>query len=106
MKKSAVLVNTSRGAVIDGHALFGALKSNTISAAAIDVVENAPIARDNPLLTLDNIVITPHASYYSENSTVEMQSRAATAVLDLLEGRVPRDVVNKEVLDRLNLAEP
>jgi D-3-phosphoglycerate dehydrogenase len=103
MKSSAVLVNTSRGAVVDESALFEALKSNSISAAAIDVVEKEPLDRDSGLLTLDNIIITPHASFYSVGSIIELQTRAVQAVKDVLEGRKPRDVVNVEVLEKLNL---
>ena len=103
MKSSAVLVNTSRGAVVDEDALYEALKSGAISAAAIDVVENEPLDRDSELLTLDNIIITPHASFYSVGSIIELQTRTALAVKDVLEGRKPRDVVNVEVLEKLKL---
>ena len=103
MKSSAVLVNTSRGAVVDEEALYEAIKSYTISAAAIDVVENEPLARDSGLLTLDNIIITPHASFYSVGSIIELQTRAATAIKDVLQGRRPRDAVNMEVLEKLDL---
>ena len=104
MKKSAVLINTSRGSLVDELALYEALAVGDISAAAIDVAEQEPIARDNPLLALDNIIITPHASFYSERSIIQLQQRAATAVLDVLSGRKPRNPVNPEVLSVLDLS--
>lgn len=66
MKKSALLVNTSRGSVVDEKALAGALKSKRISGAALDVTEKEPIESDNPLLELDNVIITPHVAAWDD----------------------------------------
>jgi glycerate dehydrogenase len=65
MKKGAYLINTSRGAVINENDLYTALTDGTLSGAAIDVMVKEPPERDNPLLTLDNCIITPHAAWVS-----------------------------------------
>ncbi|VVB52426.1 Glyoxylate reductase [uncultured archaeon] len=77
MKKNAILVNTSRGSVIDEAALYDALKNKKIKAAALDVYEQEP-PKESPLLTLPNIVLTPHQA----GSTDEAQRRAGTVVID------------------------
>ena len=98
MKNSAYLINTSRGALVDEKALYVALKEKRIAGAALDVMENEPPDWENPLLSLENIVITPHISFYSEESYVELKTKTAEAVLSVLTGNRPRSVVNMEVL--------
>lgn len=66
MKKTALLINTSRGAVIDETALFDALKNKEIAGAALDVTEQEPVGNDNPLLGLDNVIITPHVAAWDD----------------------------------------
>jgi phosphoglycerate dehydrogenase-like enzyme len=68
MKSTAVLVNTSRGAVIDENALVHALRGGRLAAAGLDVFEAEPVAPDNPLLGLDNVVLTPHISWYTADT--------------------------------------
>ena len=99
MKNSAYLINTSRGALVDEKALYVALREKRIAGAALDVMENEPPNWENPLLSLENIVITPHISFYSEESYIELKTKTAEAVLSVLTGSRPRSVVNKEVLN-------
>jgi len=103
MKETAVLVNTSRGPLIDEGALAQALKAKRIAAAALDVYEQEPPARSGELFQLDNVVVTDHAAWYSEDSLAELQRRTAAAVCAILSGRRPESVVNPEALARLGI---
>ncbi len=98
MKPTAVLVNTSRGPVVDQKALYEALKSRRIFAAAIDVTEVEPISPDDPLLTLDNIVITPHIASASFTTRTRMAIMAAENLIAGLGGQTPPHCVNPEVI--------
>lgn len=93
MKDSAIYVNTSRGPVADESALYDAIMNNEIHAAAIDVMEEEPPG-DSPLLGLDDVIITPHAAWYSEQSKEELQRKAAEEVVTVLQNGTPRYVVN------------
>ncbi len=84
MKPLALIVNTSRGGLIDTPALIEALKANTIAGAALDVFEQEPLPLDNELYTLTNVTITSHNAWYSSASVGELQRKAALAALDLL----------------------
>lgn len=84
MKPLALIVNTSRGGLIDTQALIDALKQNTIAGAALDVFEQEPLPRDNELYNLPNVIITSHNAWYSSASVGELQRKAALAALDLL----------------------
>jgi glyoxylate reductase len=100
MKKSAVLVNTSRGPVVDGRALFEALRDGEIFAAALDVTEPEPLPADDPLLTLDNCLVVPHIASASRATRGKMAEMAADNLLAGLRGdRLPTPV-NPEVYDR------
>jgi len=98
MKKTAYLINTSRGAVLDEKALFKALKEGWIAGAALDVFEKEPTPKDNPLLALDNIVVTPHIG----SATIETRTRMAEIVAENLiafyNGKIPPNLVNPEVV--------
>ena len=96
MKPTAYLINTSRGGLVDEEALYTTLAAGRIAGAALDVVENEPLRPDDPLLSLDNLIVTPHAAFYSQSSIVELQTRAAEAVATALTGGVPRSVLNRE----------
>ena len=98
MKPNAVFVNTSRGPVVDQKALYQALKSRRIFAAGIDVTEVEPIPSDDPLLTLDNIIITPHIGSASFATREKMALIAAENLLAGLSGQVPAHCVNPEAL--------
>jgi D-3-phosphoglycerate dehydrogenase len=102
MKKTALLVNTSRGPVVDEAALYKALKEGWLTAAALDVLEKEPPEKDNPLLKLNNVLITPHMAWYSTSSMTEIQTKAAEEVIRVLSGQTPRNLVNKDVLNQLN----
>jgi D-3-phosphoglycerate dehydrogenase len=98
MKQSAVLINSSRGSLVDQRALYRALSERWISAAGVDVVEVEPLDAESDLLKLDNIIITPHAAFYSEISNSELKRRAAEGVGRVLRGENPSSLVNPEVL--------
>jgi len=94
MKPSAVFINASRGAVVDQRALYEALKTGQIFSAAIDVTEIEPIPLDDPLLTLDNIIITPHIGSASIPTRTTMALMAADNLLAGLRGETPPNCVN------------
>jgi D-3-phosphoglycerate dehydrogenase len=94
MKPTALLINTARGAVVDELALHKVLKEGGISGAALDTLEVEPPDPMNPLLELDNVIITPHCAWYSQESTAETVIRAASQVIAVLKGETPPDVTN------------
>ena len=100
MKPTAYLVNTSRGGLIDQKALIHALSEKKIAGAGLDVYEVEPLEPDSPLKALDNCVLTDHAGWYSEESIVELQTRAAQAVAAVLSGNRPESVVNPQVYEK------
>lgn len=100
MKPTAVLINTSRGSVVNQKALYEALKSRQIFAAGLDVTEVEPIPPDDPLLTLDNLIILPHIGSASVATRKNMALMAAENLLAGLRGEVPPDCVNPEALWR------
>ena len=99
MKETAFLINTSRGQIIDESALYKALKQGWIAGAGIDVTVEEPINPDNPLVKLDNLIITNHIGYYSEGCLEEVRIKAAKEVARVLSGRFPRPIafVNPQV---------
>ncbi|MFB0504263.1 MAG: glyoxylate reductase [Candidatus Bathyarchaeia archaeon] len=99
MKKTACLVNTSRGPIVDEKALYKALEEGWIWAAGLDVWESEPTGSDNPLLTLDSVTATPHIASGSYDTRTKMALMAAENLVDILEGRVPPNLVNKQVLE-------
>jgi len=98
MKSSAILINVARGPVVDSVALCAAVQSGEIAGAGIDVTEPEPIDPGDPLLQLDNVIVTPHAAFYSVESTIDVQNRAAGSVRDVLTGVVPDTIRNHDVL--------
>lgn len=97
MKPSAILVNTSRGPVVDGQALYEALKERKIFAAALDVTDPEPLPMDSPLLELDNLVIAPHIASASKPTRDKMSLMAAENLLAGLKGQRLPTCVNPEV---------
>ena len=90
MKNTAYLVNTGRGTVINETDLIWALENKEIAGAALDVTDPEPIQKDNPLLAMDNVIITPHVAYYSEDSLERLQRLTAENIAQRLEGFAPR----------------
>ncbi|HEX7291504.1 MAG TPA: phosphoglycerate dehydrogenase [Conexibacter sp.] len=99
MRPDAVLVNTARGGVVDEAALVDALEQGRLRGAALDVFEQEP-PRSRRLLALGNVLLSPHIAALSEQSVHEMTARATASVVDVLRGRIPRDVANPDVLER------
>ncbi len=99
MKKTACLVNTSRGPVVDEKALYKALKEGWIWAAGLDVWEKEPVDTNNPLLKLDNVTAAPHIASGSIATRTRMAVMAAENMVAILDGRVPPNLVNKEALE-------
>jgi D-3-phosphoglycerate dehydrogenase len=102
MKPTAWVINTSRGALIDEAALYQALTEGWIAGAALDVLTQEPAAPDHPLLALDNTFITPHTAFYSEESTAELQTKAASQAAAFLRGETPPNIVNPAVRQQPN----
>lgn len=100
MKPTAILINTSRGAVIDEAALVRALTEGWIAAAGLDVLEEEPTPPDNPLLKLENVVITPHIAGYSDEFYDNFWRLSIETAIDLSKGLWPRSYVNPEVKSR------
>jgi len=101
MKPSAVLVNTARGPLVSDADLAEALQKGVIAGAAIDVYDLEPPKPDNPLLGAPNCLLTPHLSWYSEESGWSIREKILEDVIRHLEGRPPRFTVNKDVEGRL-----
>jgi D-3-phosphoglycerate dehydrogenase len=104
MKPAAILVNTARGPIVDEPALVRALQEGWIAGAGLDVIEQEPIALDNPLLALDNVVLSPHVAGYSDENAELAWRLSVEAALDFAQGRWPRSVVNRGVKPRWTLA--
>lgn len=102
MKPTAYVINTARGGLIDEKALYIALSEGYIAGAGIDVTDPEPPDPENPLLQLDNILVTAHSAYYSETSVRELRDRAVKAVIDALQGKWPGTLANPEVRERDN----
>jgi D-3-phosphoglycerate dehydrogenase / 2-oxoglutarate reductase len=98
MKKSAFFINTSRGQIIDEIALYEALKNGEIRAAALDVFIKEPPSMDNPLFKLENIILSPHNASLTEEAMIKMATHSAQGILDYLNGKIPKYLVNPEVL--------
>jgi glyoxylate reductase len=98
MKKTAVLVNTSRGPIVDDNALYKALREGRIAGAGLDVFKKEPIEMSNPLLELDNIVLLPHIGSASVETRTKMAVMAVENAVAVLKGKVPPNLVNQEVL--------
>jgi D-3-phosphoglycerate dehydrogenase len=97
MKPTATIINTSRGPIIDQAAMIEALQRGKLAAAGLDVYEKEPLAQDSLLRKMDNVVLSSHAAWYSEEALYDLKVHAAQAVVDLFEGRMPRSVVNASV---------
>ena len=97
MKPTAILINTSRGPVVDEQALTRALQAKQLAGAALDVWEEEPAAKDNPLLHMDSVIATPHAAYFSTAAVAQVPRRCGEEAARVLTGQRPLHVVNPEV---------
>lgn len=96
MKSTSVIVNICRGSIIDESALLKALKEKWILGAGLDVFEKEPLSKNSHLLQFENIILTPHTAYYTEDSVMNQHKIAVEIVIQVLNGRIPcNNVVNK-----------
>ena len=99
MKPTAYLVNTARGPIVDQAALTEALREGRIAGAGLDVFEQEPVDPNDPILTLDNVIVAPHALGWTDELVRGIGTSAIGGILDAAAGRAPAHVVNCEVLD-------
>jgi D-3-phosphoglycerate dehydrogenase len=103
MKHTAIIVNTARGPIIDEQALIQALQSDAIAGAGLDVLEQEPPALDNPLLSMENVLISPHVASATTRMRPETRRRVGREVALVLRGRWPMSCVNPTVLPKVDL---
>lgn len=103
MKPTAYFINTSRGPVVDEAALIKALQGKWIAGAGLDVFEKEPVAPDNPLLKMDNVVVVPHSASYSEVAAAAQPINPAQEVARVLSGQWPKKVLNRTVKPKVKL---
>ena len=101
MKESAYLVNTARGGIVDEAAMIEALRAGKIAGAGLDVFEVEPVETDNPLLHMENVVVTPHVAGSSAPGWDAIRRRAGEDAARYLRGERPHGLINLEVLGRL-----
>lgn len=98
-KPGVIIVNTSRGGVLDTNALLEALESGQVHGAGLDVLEEEPVPADHPLTRFERVILTPHSAFYSEESYAELKRRTAENAVDVLLGKRPRNLLNPEILE-------
>jgi len=103
MKKTAIIVNTARGELIDEDALVKALKNGDIAGAALDVLEKEPPPPDSELLKLENVIITPHTAAHTWEAVRKMGDMVTEDIIAVLSGKKPKYIANPEVLEKGNL---
>jgi phosphoglycerate dehydrogenase-like enzyme len=104
MKKTAYLVNTARGAIVDETALIKVLQENAIAGAALDVFAQEPLAKNHPLLELDNVVLAPHLGWPTDSGFEGFAENAVTNILDYMDGKLTR-ALNPEALQHRGKAQ-
>ena len=97
MKPGAILINAARGGLVDELALADALASGHLAGAGLDVMEPAPPDPEHPLLKQENVIITPHTAFFSQASTLELETRTAQEVVRVADGGEPENFINPEV---------
>ena len=97
MKPGVVFVNTARGPVVDEAALIAALEAGHVGSAGLDVFVTEPLPADHPFTAMDNVVLTPHTAWYSEESEIEIRSKTARNVVEALSGKYPTYLANPAV---------
>jgi D-3-phosphoglycerate dehydrogenase len=100
MKNTAFLINTSRGDVVDESALINALRTRKIAGAGLDVLSQEPPEARNPLLSMSNVIVSPHSAFISHEALIELGAMCTKAIIDTLEGKVPDNILNPEVLTK------
>lgn len=100
MKKTAFLINTARGAIIDEAMLVKALQQGWIRGAGIDAFEQEPTPLDNPLLKMDNVIVTPHALAWTDEMFLNQWTQILSQISQIIQGEMPEALVNKEVWDK------
>lgn len=100
MKSTAFLINVSRGSVVDQTALTEVLCKRRIAGAALDVFEKEPIDPTDPLLALDNVLLSPHAICWTDELFRGNGEAACRSIHDVAKGLIPKDIVNRGVIDR------
>ncbi len=104
MKPSAYIINCARGPIIDEPALIDALRDGQIAGAGLDVMESSAPPANHPLFAMDNVIVTPHVAFLSQQSVLELEVRTAQATVDVLQGRMPEFLVNPAVLPHSRVA--
>ena len=99
MKQDALLINTSRGGVVNEAALAKALQNDEIGGAGLDVFSEEPVSKDHPFLKLENVILTPHTAALTRECVTRMATGAARCVLDVFAGREPQNVANRQILE-------
>ncbi len=94
MKKTAILINTARGPIVDERALYKCLKSKRIAGAGLDTFEKEPLSNDNPLLSLDNVIATPHRLCQTSESLANQMNSILDSARKIFKGVIPRESVN------------
>jgi phosphoglycerate dehydrogenase-like enzyme len=105
MKPTSYLINVARGPIVDEKALIDVLQKRRIAGAALDVFEQEPVDPANPLLTMDNIIVTPHSLCWTDECFHNMASTGLRSIVDALNGRIPEFLVNRAVLQHPRAAE-
>jgi D-3-phosphoglycerate dehydrogenase / 2-oxoglutarate reductase len=106
MGKRPIIVNTSRGPIIDEKSLLGALETGQVSGAGLDVVETEPPDPENPLFKMENVILSPHTAFYSEEAVSQLKRDAAESIIAVLTGRWPKSVVNRDVVGKTRASIP
>lgn len=102
MKSTAFLINTARGPIVDEAALIDALKRGAIAGAGLDVFEQEPTAKDNPLHAMDNVILTPHALCWTDQCFANIGAADVEAVNAIMAGEIPDGIVNSAIVDNSN----
>jgi D-3-phosphoglycerate dehydrogenase len=100
MKDDTYLINTSRGGVVDEDALYDALKNRKLKGAGLDVLQQEPPDPQNPLFSLENVIITPHMASSTHESMIRMALTVSEDVVKVLHKQKPQFIANPEVLQR------
>jgi len=99
MKPSAFLIDVSRGAIIDDTALIRALQENRIAGAGLDVFAEEPLTPENPLLQMENVILTPHLAWYTREAFDRLAQETLQRVLEIFDGKIPHNIKNPEVIE-------